>query len=81
MGWIWTDLLTKANNRHGIGLYAGPADYTDNKKVVIYGLGVTYEYFMQGVSNKGWHFGTTLAPRREKGKTKGFLFINTGYQF
>lgn len=81
MGWIWTDLLTKANNRHGIGLYAGPADYTDNKKMAIYGLGVTYVYFMQGVNNRGWHFGTTLAPRRENGKAKGLFFINAGYQF
>lgn len=81
MGWIWTDLLTRANNRHGIGLYAGPVDYSDNRKVARYGLGVTYEYFVQGVNNRGWNFGTTLATRRENGKAKGSLFINAGYQF
>src|SRR5882762_10754114 len=23
-GWIWTDLLTRASNRHGLGIYVGP---------------------------------------------------------
>src|SRR5665647_3099965 len=45
-GWLRTDLLTKANNRHGIGLYAGPVGYQYNK--TRYGVGFTYEYFMQG---------------------------------
>jgi hypothetical protein len=78
-GWLRTDLLTIANNRHGIGLYAGPVGYHNNK--TRYGVGLTYEYFMQGVNNRGWNFGTTLATRRENGTAKETLFINTGYQF
>lgn len=78
-GWLWTDLLSKANNRHGIGLYAGPTEYRYNK--TRYGLGATYEYFLDGVNSNGWNFGTTLAGRRENGKARATLFINTGYQF
>lgn len=81
VGWIWTDLLTKTNNRHGIGFYAGPVGYKDNKSVARYGLGFTYEYFLQGISNKGWNFGITPAAGQLNGKTKGSLFINAGYQF
>jgi hypothetical protein len=80
-GWIWTGLLTKANNRHGIGLYAGPVGDTDNGKVARYGLGVTYEYFLEGVNNNGWNFGITPTIGQKNGKTKGGFFLNTGYQF
>lgn len=78
-GWLWTDLLTKVNDRHGIGIYAGPVEYQYGK--IRYGLGFTYEYFLRGVNNKGWNFGTTLATRRANGQARETLFLNTGYQF
>ncbi len=82
VGWLQTDLLTKENNRHGIGLYAGPVGFRDdNRNIAVYGPGITYEYFLEGVNNKGWNFGTTLATERKDGKTLGTLFINAGYQF
>jgi hypothetical protein len=68
-GWIRTELLTQANNRHGIGLYAGPVGYQDNRKVAIYGLGFTYEYFLQGVSTNSWNFGITPTIGQKNGKT------------
>lgn len=82
VGLLWTDLLTKTNNRHGIGLYAGPVGYKDNNnKEARYGLGFTYVYFLQGINNKGWNFGITPATGKENGKAKGSLLINAGYQF
>ena len=36
-GWLWTDLLTKANNRHGLGIYVGPVStrgFTGDRKEV-----------------------------------------------
>ncbi len=80
-GWLQTDLLTQANNRHGIGFYIGPVGYTDDRKVAIYGLGFTYEYFSQGVNNKGWNFGITPTIGKKNGKTKEGFFLNAGYQF
>lgn len=79
-GWIWTNLLTNANNRHGIGLYAGPVGMNEDDKAR-YGVGITYVYFLQGVKAKGWHFGITPAIGKENGDTKGSLLINAGYQF
>jgi len=31
-GWIQTDLLTNANNHHGLGIYVGPVGMSDHKK-------------------------------------------------
>jgi hypothetical protein len=79
-GWIQTDLLTKDNNHHGLGLYVGPVAKNKDDKA-IYGIGVTYVYFPQGVNVEGWNFGVTPATGREDGKAKGSLLINIGYQF
>ena len=79
-GWIQTDLLTNANNHHGLGIYVGPVGMNDDKKAR-YGVGVTYVYFMQGVNAKGWNFGFTPATGQDNGTDKGSLLINVGYQF
>lgn len=79
-GWIQTDLLTNANNHHGLGIYVGPVGINDDKKAR-YGVGVTYVYFMQGVNAMGWNFGFTPATGQENGTSKGSLLINVGYQF
>ena len=79
-GWIQTDLLTNANNHHGLGVYIGPVGINADNKAR-YGVGVTYVYFMQGVNAKGWNFGFTPATGQENGKAKSSLLINVGYQF
>ena len=79
-GWIQTDLLSNANNHHGIGVYAGPVAKNSHNKAR-YGVGVTYVYFAQGINAKGWNFGVTPATGQENGKAKGSILINVGYQF
>jgi len=83
-GWIWTDLFTKANNKHGLGLYVGPASidkdiYNDDK--ARYGLGVTYVYFPHGLNSRGLNVGVTPVLWKENGETQGGLMGNIGYQF
>jgi hypothetical protein len=79
-GWIQTDLLSNANNHHGLGVYVGPVGKNENNRAR-YGVGVTYVYFLQGVSAKGWNLGVTPATGQQNGKAKGSLLINVGYQF
>lgn len=79
VGWIQTDLLTKANNHHGLGIYVGPVGVSDAKKAR-YGVGATYVYFMQGVNAKGWNFGFTPAVGQDNGAAKVVFLINVGYQ-
>lgn len=80
VGWIQTDLLTNANNHHGLGVYLGPVGINNDNKAR-YGVGVTYAYFMQGVNAKGWNFGFTPSTGQENGTAKGSLLINVGYQY
>lgn len=85
IGWIWSGILSKTSNRHGLGFYLGPvgvnkSEGTDDD-TARYGLGVTYAYFFKGINSKGWHIGITPAISREDENTKGNLLVNGGYQF
>jgi len=84
-GWIWTDLLPTANDRHGLGFYLGPVGISPDKygydDKARYGVGFTYLYFFNGVNASGWNVGITPALGKQGGDRKGSLLINLGYQF
>ena len=84
-GWLWSGLFSKANNRHGLGLYVGPVgvDGGDNGEddTVVYGVGITYVYFLRGIHSSGWNFGITPAAGQYDGDVKGSLLLNIGFQF
>jgi len=84
-GWIWTDLLPTANDRHGLGFYLGPVGIRPDKygydDKARYGVGITYLYFFNGVNASGWNVGITPAVGKEDGDRTGSLLINAGYQF
>jgi len=82
-GWIWTDLLTKANDRHGLGIYVGPVSTkgpTGDVKAV-YGAGLTYLYFFGDSVAKGWNLGITPTVGKKYGDYRTGALINVGYQF
>ncbi|TMH19381.1 MAG: hypothetical protein E6H70_03740 [Betaproteobacteria bacterium] len=82
-GWIWTDLLTKANDRHGLGIYVGPVSTkgpTGDRKEV-YGAGLTYVYFFGDGIAKGWNLGITPTVGKKYGDYRAGALINVGYQF
>jgi len=82
-GWLWTGLLTKANDRHGLGIYVGPvstrASFGDTK--VVYGAGLTYVYSFGDAIAKGWNLGITPTVGKKYGDYRAGLLINIGYQF
>jgi len=84
-GWLWTGLLSNDDHRNGFGIYVGPVGInkgnTENEDKAIYGVGITYVYFLKGISTNGWNIGITPAIGKEKNDTKGFLLLNAGYQF
>ena len=84
-GWMWTGLLSKDDDRNGFGVYVGPVGInkgnTENEYKARYGVGITYVYFLNGISANGWNIGITPAIGKEKGNTKGSLLLNIGYQF
>ena len=83
-GWIWTDLLTKASDRHGLGIYVGPVrtrKTLDSDAKAVYGAGLTYVYFFDDRVAKGWNLGITPTVGKKYGDYRAGLLINVGYQF
>lgn len=84
-GWMWADILTEANNNHGVGIYLGPVGwrgrtYVGNKGDTIYGVGISYAYFFSGISRDGWNLGGMLAVGHDD-DANGHLLLQAGYQF
>lgn len=82
-GWIWANILSKENNKHGIGFYLGSV-YREGSIIdpkTVYGAGISYDYFFKGINNSGWNVGFTPAFGRHNGDTKGYLLLQAGYQF
>lgn len=82
-GWIWSNILSKESNKHGIGFYLGPvySGGSDIDPETVYGAGIPYVYFLRGIDEGGWNFGFTPALGRHNGDTKGYLLLQAGYQF
>jgi hypothetical protein len=91
LGWVNTDLFSPDNNKHGLGLYISMVGHESNTIKVngnfeteendIYGLGVSYTYFFNGIGNSGMNIGISshLTNADYKDNYGGFLQI--GYQF
>lgn len=82
-GWIWSNVLSKESDKHGIGLYLGAVsdDGNDIDPGTVYGVGIPYVYFLRGINEGGWNFGLTPSIGRHNGVTKVYLWSQVGYQF
>jgi len=83
VGWIWANILPQSSNKHGIGFYLGPVSSKRSGFVpkTVYGAGISYVYFFNGINNNGWNLGVTPAIGRRNGDTEGSLLLQVGYQF
>ncbi|MDX1253494.1 MAG: hypothetical protein IDH49_14840 [Gammaproteobacteria bacterium] len=95
-GMLRTDLFGAGNNKHGLGLYVGAvgsANESDPKVIQrpgsmtvvygvkpIYGIGISYVYFWNGIFDKGLNLGITPAVGFDNGAW-GSLLLQAGYQF
>ncbi len=83
IGWVTTTLFDSKNTKHGTGMYLGIVGtenhYFDNDP--IYGLGLGYHYFLNGINNSGFNLGFTLvAGSTNDGADIGGM-LQAGYQF
>jgi hypothetical protein len=94
-GWIKTDLFGANSNKHGIGIYAtlvgkekyasytsttdGTEYYTHESN--IYGAGVSYTYFMNGINKSGTTFGVSIHATNADFENSYGGFFQVGYQF
>lgn len=94
-GWIKTDLFDFDSNKHGFGVYAGlvgresyfsRASTTEGIEVYyhddnIYGAGISYTYFMNGINRRGATFGVSFHATNASVESKFGGFLQVGYQF
>lgn len=84
IGWIESSLIPQEGNKHGIGIYLGPIGYRgepDAMAGTLYGVGLSYNYFFQGITERGWNLGVTVAVGEDEGEYKKWLLSQVGYQF
>ena len=80
IGWIMSDILTKKNDKHGIGLHLGlNYDTWDNDFEPV--LSIPYVFFFKGIDSRGLNIGAAPAVRWESGGAEFGLFLEIGYQF
>jgi hypothetical protein len=80
VGWIMSDILTKKNDKHGIGLHFGlnyDTRHNDFEPV----LSMPYVFFFKGIDSKGLNIGAAPLVAWESGDAKFGLFLQIGYQF
>lgn len=95
-GWIKTDLFDIDSDKHGFGVYTSIVDeehtqsltfYNDGSVKAfdhhsdIYGLGLSYTYFSNGISRPGFHYGISVHGSNAEYNDKVGGFLQIGYQF
>ena len=80
IGWIMSDILTKKNNKHGIGLHLGLNYETwDNDFEPM--LSIPYVFFFKGIDSKGLNLGAAPLVQWWSGGAEFGFFLQIGYQF
>lgn len=94
-GWIKTDLFDFDSNKHGFGVYISLVghesyvSYTSTTEGVethlhdddVYGAGISYTYFMNGINQSGATFGASVHATNASAKSEYGGFLQVGYQF
>lgn len=83
LGWINTQFLDSRLGNHGLGVYAGiigTENEPDGDKA-IYGLGLGYYYFFNGINNSGTNIGISYVSGKSSGQNTNSVILQLGYQF
>jgi len=94
-GWIKTNLFGVNANKHGFGVYVslvGNETYTSDTTTSegveyyrhesdIYGAGVSYTYFMNGINKSGTTLGVSIHATNADFEDNYGVFFQVGYQF
>jgi len=88
VGWIKTDLFGTDSNKHGLGIYGGslgkeyryPYPFV-HEEYDIYGAGVSYTFFMNGINQSGTTFGISIHATNARFEGRYGAFLQVGYQF
>lgn len=81
VGWLRSDILTKKNNKHGLGLNVA-LDYDGFYSEFEPSIRIPYVFFFRGLHRRGWNLGVAPLVRwsAEEGTDLGVM-LEVGYQF
>ena len=80
IGWLRSDLLTKKNSKHGLGLNIA-LDYDGFESKAEPSIRLPYVFFFRGIDRKGWNIGVAPLVRWDADGTELGVMLEVGYQF
>lgn len=81
VGWLRSDILTKKNSKHGLGLNIA-LDYDGFHSELEPSIRIPYVFFFRGLDRRGWNLGVAPLVRwdSDEGTDLGVM-LEIGYQF
>lgn len=87
LGWVKTGLINN-DNKQGLGLYLGIVgmekefdDLLNKKRNNVYGGGISYNYYLNGINNNGTVVGVGYLYGSGKEEKINSVLLQVGYQF
>lgn len=80
IGWLRSDLLTRKNSRHAIGLNVA-LDYDQYHSELEPAIRLPYAFFFRGIDRRGWNIGVAPLVRWDAEGTEVGVMFEVGYQF
>jgi hypothetical protein len=80
VGWLRSDIITKKNSKHGLGLNIA-LDYDQFHSKAEPSIRLPYVFFFKGIDRKGWNLGLAPLVRWDADGTELGVMLEVGYQF
>jgi hypothetical protein len=80
VGWLRSDIITKKNSKHGLGLNIA-LDYDQLHSKAEPSFRLPYVFFFKGIDRKGWNLGLAPLVRWDADGTELGVMLEVGYQF
>lgn len=80
IGWLKSNILTKKNSKHGLGLNIA-LDYDQINSKVEPSIRIPYVFFFRGLDRRGWNLGVAPLVRWGTYGTDLGVMLEVGYQF
>jgi hypothetical protein len=80
LGWLRSDLVTRKNSKHALGLNIA-LDYDQLHSEVEPCIRLPYVFFFRGIDRRGWNLGLAPLVRWDADGTEIGVMFEVGYQF
>jgi hypothetical protein len=80
IGWLRSDILTRNNSKHGLGLNI-VLDYDQFHSKVEPSIRLPYVFFFRGLDRRGWNLGVAPLVRWDADGTDLGVMLEVGHQF